>query len=187
MNYIEHTNKGFVDSKNVVKLYDIIQPRVGFWKNKLAIITAVKDKIIHARIIENGMDTCFKLKDVVFVNHNTKTAAKSYFELCEQLRGKFVAKYSNIDYIKEHFNDDPMIINDIVATALFKGANVYVSNNPNQYSTLAVNMLAKYKDLITAIIELDNSHDVENLFENEIKEFGTANYIKLIKFLHGQV
>lgn len=187
MNYLEHSDKGFVDSKNVVKLYDIIQPRIGFWKNKLAIITAVKDKTIHARIIENGMDTCFKLKDVVFVNHNTKTAAKSYFELCEQLRGKFVAKYSNIDYIKEHFNDDPMIVNDIVATALFKNANIFISNNPNQYSTLAVNKLAKFKNLIAAMIEINNGHDIETLFEDEIKEFGTANYIKLMKLLHGEI
>ena len=101
MNYIDKTPKGLVTSKNVVKLYDIIQPRHGYWKDKLSIITAIKDtKHVHCRIIENGMDMCFAVKDVTFVNHNTKTAAKAYFDLCEKMKEKFIARYSNIDYIK---------------------------------------------------------------------------------------
>ena len=85
MNYTDKTKKGLIDSKNVVKLYDIVQPRHGYWKDKISIITAVnKDtKHIHCRIIENGMDMYFGIKDVSFVNHNTKTAAKAYFDLCE--------------------------------------------------------------------------------------------------------
>ena len=80
MNYIDKTKEGLVASRNVIKLYDIVQPRHGYWKDKLCIITAIKDtRHIHCRIIENGMDMCFVVKDVAFVNHNAKTAAKAYF------------------------------------------------------------------------------------------------------------
>ena len=88
MNYIDKTPKGLVTSKNVVKLYDIVQPRKSFWKDKLAIITDVKNDMIYCRIIENGMDMCFAVKDILFVNHNTKTAAKAYFDLCEKMKEK---------------------------------------------------------------------------------------------------
>ena len=82
MNYIDKTKDGLINSKNVVKLYDIVLLRKGYWKNKLAIITATKPetKHIHLRVIENGMDMSFSLKDVIFVNHNTKAAAKAYFD-----------------------------------------------------------------------------------------------------------
>ena len=187
MNYFEYTSKGLITSKNVAKLYDIVQPRVGYWKNELGIITAVKDsRHVHVRIIKNGMDMIFKLKDIMFINHNTKTAAKSYFELCERIRNKFIAKYSNIDYIKEHFDDDDMIVNDIVAKTICDGAGIYISNNSVQYSTLAVNWLAKNKELISAIIRLGNQDIVEKLHKNEITDCGLNNYIKLIKYFYGE-
>lgn len=187
MNYVEHTAKGLITSKNVAKLYDIIQPRVGYWKNKLCIITSIKDdKHIHCRIIENGMDMCYKIKDVVFVNHNTKTAAKSYFELCEKMRIKFVAKYSNIDYIKEHFDDDSLICNDIVAKTICEGAGIYITNNPVQYSTLAVNWLAKNKELISAIIRIGDLNLCEKVHQSEINDCGYNNYIKLVNYFYGK-
>lgn len=187
MNYIDITPVGTFATKTVVKLYDIVLPRTGYWKDKLSIITAVKDtKHVHCRIIENGMDMCFKLKDISFVNHNTKTAAKSYFELCEKMRTKFVAKYSNIDYIKEHFDDDPLICNDIVASTICKGAGIYISNNPFQYNTLAINWLADNKELISAIIRLGDDTLVEKLHQSDIAHCGLINYVKLIKYFYGE-
>lgn len=187
MNYVEHTNHGIVATKNVVKLYDIVQPRVGYWKSKLCIVTSVKDtKHIHCRIIENGMDMCFKVKDVSFVNHNNRTAAKSYFELCEKMRTKFIAKYSNIDYIKEHFDDDPLICNDIVARTICEGAGIYISNNPDQYNTLAVNWLADNKELISAIIRIGDTDLMEKAHQSEITNCGLINYVKLIKYFYGE-
>lgn len=161
MNYVDKTKDGLVTSRNVVKLYDIIQPRHGYWKDKLSIITAIKDtRHIHCRIIENGMDMCFTIKDVAFVNHNTKTAAKAYFDLCEKMREKFVAQHSDIDYIKEHF-DDPLICNDIVAKTICEGAGIYISSNPDRYNVLAINWLAHNKELISAIIRFGDSNVVE--------------------------
>lgn len=186
MNYFEKTNKGIVSTRNVVKLYDIVQPRVGYWKDVLGIITSIKDKHIHVRIIKNGMDVLYKVKDVSFINHNTKTAAKSYFELCETMRNKFIAKYSNIDYIKEHFDDDEIIVNDIVAKTICDGAGIYISNNPDQYSTLAVNWLAKNKELISAIIRIGDLDLCEKVHQSEIDDCGYNNYVKLVKYFYGE-
>ena len=187
MNYINKTKEGTTIAREVVKLYDIIQPRIGYWKNKLAIITVIKDdKHVLARIIENGMDMCFNIKNISFVNHNSKTAAKSYFELCEKMRIKFVEKYSNIDYIKENFDTDELIINDIVAKTICEGANIYISNNPDRYNTLAVNWLAKNKELISAIIRLGDSNIVDKLHESEIRDCGLTNYIRLCNYLYGK-
>lgn len=188
MNYIDKTKKGLTASKNVVKLYDIVQPRIDYWKDKICIITAVKDtKHIHCRIIENGMDMCFAVKDVSFVNHNTKTAAKAYFTLCEKMKEQFIAKYSNIDYIKEHFDDDPLMCNDIVAKTICEGAGIYISNNPDRYNVLAINWICNHKELISAIIRIgDVPPLMEKTHKEEIEDIGYNNYIKLIKFFYGK-
>ena len=187
MNYTIRTKDGIVATDDTVKLYDIVQPRVGFWKNKLTIITAVKDiRHIHIRIIETGMDMCFKCNDLNFVNHNNRTAAKSYFALCEKMRTEFIAKYSDIEYIKNHFEDDPLICNDIVAKTICDGAGIYISNNPDKYSALAVNWLANNKELISAIIRFNDDSVVEKLHPSEINDCGLTNYCKLINYFYGK-
>lgn len=189
MNYIDKTKEGLKDSKNVVKLYDIVQLRHGYWKDKISIITAInKDtKHIHCRIIENGMDMYFGIKDVSFVNHNTKTAAKAYFDLCEKMREKFIAKYSDIDYIKKHFDDDPLICNDIVAKTICDGAGIYISNNLYRYNALAINWICKHKELISAIIRIgDIPPLMEKTYKEEIEDIGYNNYLKLTKFFYGK-
>jgi hypothetical protein len=186
MKYIDKTKDGYVTTRNVIKLYDIIQLRKGYWKDKLSIITDIKDEHIHCRIIENGMDMCVKIKDVSFVNHNTKAAAKAYFDLCEKMKEKFVARYSDIDYIKEHFDDDPLICNDIVAKTICDGAGIYISSNSDRYSALAVNWLANHKELISAIIRIgDIPPLMEKTHKDEIEDIGYSNYIKLVTLLRG--
>ena len=187
MNYIDKTKDGLVSTKEVVRLYDIVQPRIGYWKHKISIITAIKDnKNIHIRIIENGMDMCFKLKDLIFVNHNNRTAAKSYFELCEKMRAQFVSKYRDINYIKENIDTDPLICNDIVASLICINAGIYISNNPDRYNVLAINWLCDNKELISAIIRLNDKHLVEKLHKEEIDRCGLVNYIKLINYFYGK-
>ena len=186
MNYIDKTPKGLITSKNVVKLYDIVQPRKSFWKDKLAIITDIKNDMIYCRIIENGMDMIYSIKDITFVNHNNKTAAKSYFELCEKMKAVFIAKYSDIDYIKENFDTDKMIVNDITARTICQAADIYISSNPDRYSALAVNWLAKNEELISAIIRLGDRDIVEKLYDNEIRDCGLTNYIRLCNYLYGK-
>ena len=102
------------------------------------------------------------------------------------MRNKFIAKYSNIDYIKEHFDDDEIIVNDIVAKTICDGASIYISNNPVQYSTLAVNWLAKNKELISAIIRIGDLDLCEKAHQSEINDCGYTNYIKLVKYFYGE-
>lgn len=187
MNYVDKSDKGYTDSRNKVKLYDIVQPRTGYWKNKLAIVTHIntETKLVNIRIIENGMDLVFRVKFLSFVNHNTKTAAKSYFELCEKMKIKFVAKYSDINYIKEHFDDDIMICNDIVASTICKGAGIYISNNPDIYNTKAVNWLADNMTLISAILRIPDIHILEASHKDGIIDCGMVNVIKLYKYFYG--
>lgn len=194
MYYLEHSANGFISTRNTVKLYDIVQPRVGYWKGKIAIVTQVKSdtKHLHVRIIENGMDLFLKVKDVVFINHNNRTAAKSYFELCEKMRANFIEKYKNIDYIKEHFDDDPLMCNDITATTICRSAGIYISNNPNQYPTKALNWLASHKELISGIIRIPDIKVLEEVigasdssYANGIIDSEHITITKLYRLFYG--
>lgn len=51
-------------------------------------------KQIKVRIIECGMNLTLKVKDVQFVNHNNRTAARSYIDLCNKLSKAFRDRYS---------------------------------------------------------------------------------------------
>lgn len=57
-------------------------------------------KQIKVRIIECGMNLTLKVKDVQFVNHNNRTAARSYIDLCNKLSKAFRDKYTDKQYIK---------------------------------------------------------------------------------------
>lgn len=46
------------------------------------------------------MDLTLKVKDVQFVNHNNRTAARSYIDLCNKLSKAFHDKYTDKQYIK---------------------------------------------------------------------------------------
>lgn len=190
MNYVEKTTNGVIGTNIKVKLYDIVQPLKGFWKNKIAIITAIKSetKHIHIRIIENGLDMTIRLKDVVFVNHNTKTAAKSYFDLCERMKAKFIAKYSDIDYIKEHFDTDTIIINDITAKTITDAAGIFITDNADKYSAKAVNWLAEHKELISSIIRIPDINIIQqvNGINNGVNDYEYNNVIKLYNLFNGK-
>lgn len=190
MNYTERTTNGIIGTSIKVKLYDIVQPLKGYWKNKMAIVTAIKSetKHVHIRIIENGLDMMLRIKDVAFVNHNTKSAAKSYFDLCEKMKAKFIAKYTDIEYIKEHFDTDPIIINDITAKTITDGAGIFITDNVDKYSAKAVNWLAEHKELISSIIRIPDINIIQQI--NDVKH-GTNDYeynniIKLYNLFNGK-
>ena len=103
------------------------------------------------------------------------------------MKEQFIAKYSNIDYIKEHFDDDPLICNDIVAKTICEGAGIYISNNPDRYNVLAINWICDHKELISAIIRIgDIPPLMEKTHKEEIEDIGYNNYIKLVRFFYGK-
>ena len=189
MNYLEYTpNKGFITTKIVVKLYDIVQLRVGYWKGKIAIVTQTKsdNKYVHIRLIENGMDMLHRIKDVVFVNHNTKTAAKSYFELCEKMRTKFVAKYQDLEYIRNNWDTDELMINDITARTICQGADIYITNSETQYPTKSLAWISDYKNLISAILRIPDIKVLEATHGDDIVDCSFNNVNKLYKLFYGE-
>ena len=154
MNYVAYKNiDGTITSGFKVKLYDIVTLNTGYWKDKLAIVLYINEdrKQIKVRIIECGMNLTLKVKDVLllwltnwtsltlrvkFVNHNNRTAARSYIDLCNKLSKAFRDKYTDkhyllynvYQYIKDNWFTDKFIINDITADTIAKGIGQYITN-----------------------------------------------------------
>lgn len=155
MNYITYKQiDGTITSGFKVKLYDIVTLNTGYWKDKLAIVLYINEdkKQIKVRIIECGMNLTLKVKDVQFVNHNNKTAARSYIDLCNKLSKTFRDKYTDKQYIKDNWFTDKFIINDITADTIAKGIGQYITNtDSDRYSVSAIMWLSDIKDYIDAI------------------------------------
>ena len=167
MNYIAYTNiDGTITSGFKVKLYDIVTLNTGYWKNKLAIVLYINEdkKQIKVCIIECGMNLTLKVKDVQFVNHNNKTAARSYIDLCNKLSKTFRDKYTDKQYIKDNWFTDKFIINDITADIIAKGIGQYITNT-DRYSVSAIMWLSNIKDYIDVLLKYDDFDFVAKAFK----------------------
>lgn len=152
MNYITYKQiDGTITSGFKVKLYDIVTLNTGYWKDKLAIVLYINEdkKQIKVRIIECGMNLTLKVEDVQFVNHNNRTAARSY--------KIFRDKYTDKQYIKDNWFTDKFIINDITADTIAKGIGQYITNtDSDRYSASAIMWLSDIKDYIDALLKYGN-------------------------------
>lgn len=169
MNYIAYKNiDGTITSGFKVKLYDIVTLNVGYWKDKLAIVLYINEdkKQIKVRIIECGMNLTLKVKDVQFVNHNNRTAARSYIDLCNKLSKTFRDKYTDKQYIKDNWFTDKFIINDITADTIAKGIGQYITNtDSDRYSVSAIMWLSDIKDYIDALLKYGDFDFVAKAFK----------------------
>lgn len=169
MNYVAYKNiDGTITSGFKVKLYDIVILNVGYWKDKLAIILYINEdkKQIKVRIIECGMNLTLKVKDVQFVNHNNRTAARSYIDLCNKLSKTFRDKYTDKHYIKDNWFTDKFIINDITADTIAKGIGQYITNiDSDRYSVSAIMWLSDIKDYIDALLKYGDFDFVAKAFK----------------------
>ena len=151
MNYITYKQiDGTITSGFKVKLYDIVTLNTGYWKDKLAIVLYINEdkKQIKVRIIECGMNLTLKVKDVQFVNHNNRTAARSYIDLCNKLSKAFRDKYTDKQYIKDNWFTDKFIIND-----------------SDRYSVSAIMWLSDIKDYIDALLKYGDFDFVAKAFK----------------------
>lgn len=163
MNYIAYKNiDGTITSGFKVKLYDIVTLNTGYWKDKLAIVLYINEdkKQIKVRIIECGMNLTLKVKDVQFVNHNNRTAARSYIDLCNKLSKAFRDKYTDKQYIKDNWFTDKFIINDITADTIAKGIGQYITNTDSDIKDY-IDALLKYGDFdfVTKAFKIYNITD----------------------------
>ena len=169
MNYIAYKNiDGTITSGFKVKLYDIVTLNTGYWKDKLAIVLYINEdkKQIKVRIIECGMNLTLKVKDVQFVNHNNRTAARSYIDLCNKLSKTFRDKYTDKQYIKDNWFTDKFIINDITADTIAKGIGQYITNtDSDRYSVSAIMWLSDIKDYIDALLKYGDFDFVAKAFK----------------------
>lgn len=169
MNYVAYKNiDGTITSGFKVKLYDIVTLNVGYWKDKLAIVLYINEdkKQIKVRIIECGMNLTLKVKDVQFVNHNNRTAARSYIDLCNKLSKAFRDKYTDKHYIKDNWFTDKFIINDITADTIAKGIGQYITNtDSDRYSVSAIMWLSDIKDYIDALLKYGDFDFVAKAFK----------------------
>lgn len=168
MNYVAYKNiDGTITSGFKVKLYDIVTLNTGYWKDKLAIVLYINEdrKQIKVRIIECGMDLTLKVKDVQFVNHNNRTAARSYIDLCNKLSKAFRDKYTDKQYIKDNWFIDVFMINNITADTLAKATGQYITNNNDKYSVSAILWLTEIKDYIDALLKYGDFDFVAKAFK----------------------
>lgn len=169
MNYITYKQiDGTITSGFKVKLYDIVTLNTGYWKDKLAIVLYINEdkKQIKVRIIECGMNLTLKVKDVQFVNHNNRTAASSYIDLCNKLSKTFCDKYTDKHYIKDNWFTDKFIINDITADTIAKGIGQYITNtDSNRYSVSAIMWLSDIKDYIDVLLKYGDFDFVAKAFK----------------------
>lgn len=157
MNYIAYKQAdGTIVTGLKVKLYDIVILSSGYWKDELGIVLYIDEvkKIIKLRVIKCGMDLTLKVKDVQFVNHNNKTAVKSYIDLCNKLSAAFRNKYTDKQYIKDNWFTDKFMINDITADTIATGiGHNIVNENSDNYSVRAILWLSYIKDYIDVLLK----------------------------------
>ena len=168
MNYVAYKQiDGTITSGFKVKLYDIVTLNTGYWKDKLAIVLYINEdkKQIKVRIIECGMNLTLKVEDVQFVNHNNRTAARSYIDLYNKLPKAFRDKYTDKQYIKDNWFTDKFIINDITADTIAKGIGHITNTDSYRYSVSAIMWLSDIKDYIDALLKYGDFDFVAKAFK----------------------
>lgn len=114
------------DNINGVHVYDVVRIGRGYFKDKLAICVWVDfaKRELKLKVIDNGIDITLHKNSVDFCYHNTKTAAKQWFEVIEYNCAKNTKNWSDIKYIKEHWND-LLAKNSYTARAIAKIAQIH--------------------------------------------------------------
>lgn len=169
MNYISYKQAdGTIVTGLKVKLYDTVILSSGYWKDELGIVLYINEvkKLIKLRVIKCGMDLTLKVKDVQFVNHNNRAAAKSYIDLCNKLSAAFCNKYTDKQYIKDNWFTDKFMINDVTANTIAKGIGQYITNtDSDRYSVSAIMWLSDIKDYIDTLLKYGNFDFIAKAFE----------------------
>lgn len=168
MNYVAYKEaNGTIITGFKVKLYDIVILSNGYWKDELAIVLYINEakKQIKVCVIKCGMNLTLKVKDVQFVNHNNRTAAKSYIDLCNKLSTAFRNKYTDKQYIRNNWFTDKFMINDITADTIAKAIGQYINEDSDRYSVDAILWLTDIKDYIDALFKYGDFDFVAKAFK----------------------
>lgn len=188
MNYIKYRqNSNTVSTKFKVKLYDIVIIGIGYWKEELGIVLYINESCnnVKVRVIKCGMELNLNIKNVQFISHSNKSMAKAYLDLCNKLSDNFRSRYKDKNYIRDNWDNDNFMINDITAKTITVGIGFSVYNNrDNYYSTIALEWLCDKKDIISNVIYYADIDFINKLFYNKSKEDKDLA-IKLYNYFYG--
>lgn len=154
----------YSDNVNTIHVYDIVRIKRGYFKDKLAICTYVNfdSKVLNLTIIDYGIDIALCKVSVEYCYHNTKSAAKQWFEIIERNIDKQRTNWSNIKYIKDHWFTDMFARNDISAKTIANTIGFTIVNDKMalewiEYWTDALNIIFYYPDVDFCIRYIDKT------------------------------
>lgn len=143
----------YSDNVNTVHVYDVVRIKRGYFDNKLAICTYVNfdNGKLNLTIIDYGIDIVLSKTRVEYCYHNTKAAAKQWFETIEHNVAKQKANWSNIKYIKNHWNN-LFARNTITAKTIADIIDYYIKDEDSaiefiEYWADAINVIFAYDDV----------------------------------------
>lgn len=143
----------YSDNVNTVHVYDVVRIKRGYFIDRLAICTYVNFKTRHLNltVIENGVQLVLSKSSVEYCYHNTKAAAKQWFQAIDYNVDKLRKLWSDIKYIRIHWYE-PLSHNDIAGRAIAKIVNHHISNEDDaisfiEYWANALNIIFVYPDI----------------------------------------
>lgn len=143
----------YSDNINTVHVYDVVRIKRGYFTNRLAICTYVNFKTGHLNliVIENGVQLILIKSSVEYCYHNTKAAAKQWFQTIDYNVDKLRKLWSDIKYIKAHWYE-PLSHNDIAGRAIAKIVSHPITSEDRaiefiEYWSDALNVIFTYPDV----------------------------------------
>ena len=112
----------YSNNQEPVQLYDIVRIKIGHWKDDLAIIDYVDriKRIVKISNIRNGIKLILSVRNVEFCYHNTKAAAKQWYQQMNYNTEVFLGRYKDINYIANNWFVDKFVVNNITAETILK-------------------------------------------------------------------
>lgn len=143
----------YSDNVNTIHVYDVVRIKRGYFNNKLAVITHVNfdNGKLNLTIIDYGVDVVLSKSCVEYCYHNTKAAAKQWFEVIERNLAKQQANWSNIKYIKDYWND-LFAHNSVTAKTIADIVGYYIKDEDHaiewlEYWDEGLNIIFTYPDV----------------------------------------
>jgi len=134
-----------------IRLYDIVKPKVGIFRNKECIIVAKDKNYITTNIIDNGLTLSLHPNKFIFVKHLNKNEVKQYFNKINDNIETLLKNYSDKKYIKNNWCSDSLIINSITAKTIdkvLKENNIGIKNTIDflEHNKKFIEILCIYND-----------------------------------------
>lgn len=111
---------------NNFNIGDVVRIKRGIYEGQLAlVIDKLNDEVFYkVKIILNGMESVYKNTTMIFCYNNDDKSIKVWEHIIEYNQQKLIKCYNDIKYIRDNFDIDIFIANDIVINTIFKYARI---------------------------------------------------------------